>query len=424
MHSFNPPSWLKEKRAFAQERLHALGWPSRHDEAWRYTTLKSFLNQNFRVEDEGAVHFDLPSEVLSFLEKSQQVLCFYNGHFLPLSFGVKLQERHLVAPLSKVLVSSGRVQDSVRQSLSREPNENLKKIGWLNQAYSYEGACVRILEPNRGEWSQVIVLNLYDGGEPSRGLPFAVYPRHLFYFGEGVKAEILQAHISMKNAVFQVNTAADWFLSDGAEVRSAEYVDLGDAAYFFNDVFVRVGARADHQSAHIVKGGGLTRNELHVRLEKPGAMTKVNSLALAEGHSHIDTSSFIHHVSGETTSEQMAKSVLRDSSRTVFSGRLLIDQDAQKSSASQYNHNLLLGDHAEADTRPQLEVYADDVKAAHGATVGQMSEQEIFYLQSRGLPKETAKSLLVEGFQSDVFPGLDSEFLKNKLMDTMSLRLR
>jgi Fe-S cluster assembly protein SufD len=407
---FNSPSWLKERQTRAQEKFLGAGLPTRRDESWRYTSLQEYSKIQFAARSTVSEPSALASNASAFRDGADYVLAFRNGQFISADSRTSQSDEVYVLPLSKVLMSSGAINERLRTVLEREPNVNLKAIGWQNSANFQEGAFIFIRAESKAP-IKILIQNDYEG-ESGEDSATSVYPRSIFLFGARTQAEILEIHSLKGDSSLQANSACDYVLEAGAVVKGAQFVEGGESRFFFNDTNVTLEKDSDLQFAQITKGGQIVRHEGVFQLLEPGACLRWLGLALGSGRSHIDTSTYVLHQKGQTRSEQLMKTVGFDSSRAVFSGRLLIEKDAQKANARQHCHNLLASDEAEADARPQLEVRADDVKAAHGATTGQMREEELFYLQSRGLTKMEASVLLSHAYQNDVIGRLESEFLR------------
>lgn len=414
MLTFSPPSWLKDKQSLACEQAARVGLPGKNDESWRYTSLKDFSRTEFSPVSSAESAYAVPNDVKVLAAEADHVLYFYNGAYLKAESKAQTHEELLVVPLGRALMSAGRIQELAKFLLERAPSENLKSIGWKNRAHFEQGAFVHL----RGQSEapvKVAVIHLYGRGNALGPSPFVIYPRNIYSFGPNTQAELFEATIAANNIAFQVNSSTDIILEANSHVSVAQMIWPGEEAYVFNDLYSTVARDADLQLFNLTLSGHLTRNELMLRLTEEGASARVLGLSVGRGKSHIDNSTFICHEKGQTTSEQISKNILRDSARIVFSGRMRIDRDAQKSNARQHCHNLLLSDSAEADARPQLEVFADDVKAVHGATVGQINPEEIFYLRSRGIAGEEAVKMVTRGFQRDLVEKINSRFIRQAL---------
>lgn len=233
------------------------------------------------------------------------------------------------------------------------------------------------------------------------------------------KAEIVEIFIGEDQKSYNVTAVSNFILKDGAKVLHAKVQDEGNEAFHVSSVNADVHRDANFHSFTFTTGAKKSRNEIKVRLRETGAYTSVDGLYALNDKQHTDNNSLITHIKEHTDSSQLFKGVLDDSSRGVFTGKVLVCRDAQKVNSEQLNKNLLLTKKSHADTRPQLEVYADDVKCAHGATVGQMNEEEAFYLQSRGLSKERAQKLLIHAFCSEALLKIENDEVREFCSKTL-----
>ncbi len=419
------PEWLRVSQQEAQERLVGAALPTGDTEAWRYTSLKNFTFDKYSLISDGRkgdqAAYAPPKEVSAVVESADRVLYFYNGVFLPQisrgAQGLTESPSLCVSPLSKALNDSGRSSEIVRFFLDRQANADLGAFGDYNLAHFTEGAFVHI---KGSELLKIAVVHLY-GNIKDQGAgaivqaPFSVCPRQVYYFGENTRAEVIELHVAANNISFFVSSASDLILDRAAQVSFGLGQWLGDEAFVVHDVHLKLSREAELEYCNFAVASSPLRNEIICDLLEAGASVKLLSSYAATDKQHIDNSSAIFHRKGETRSEQVVKGVVSGSARAIFSGKLRIEQDAQRSDASQLNQNLLLSSKAEVDTRPQLEVYADDVKAAHGASVGELSADEIFYLESRGIGRDEAKLMLGRGYILDVIGRVGSTFVRQAL---------
>jgi Fe-S cluster assembly protein SufD len=392
------------------------GWPQKRDEAWRYSSADSVSKKQFEQELPDQSTFVLPSQISDLSAGADFVLYFYNGQFLQSSSKANFQENILVAPLGRVLSSAGRIQDLAKFYLLRKPNEKLKVMGWQNQAQFEQGSFVHVKSaPEQG--LKIMCVHVYGQLQNAdQQKSFAVFPRNVFYFGPQAKVDCIEAHVAVNDLDFYISSATDVWAEKSAQVKFGQVLWAGGEATFVNDLQIQVASEAQLMATQYIKSSELTRNEVEVHLNAPGAAVQMFTTVEGTDKSVADSSTFIHHRQGFTKSEQIVRQMADQDARVSFSGRLLIAQDAQKSDAQQLNHNLVLSPTAEANARPQLEVNADDVKAAHGATVGELQEEEIFYLMSRAIPREQAVALLTQGYRSELIARAPDGWWKNQML--------
>ena len=220
--------------------------------------------------------------------------------------------------------------------------------------------------------------------------------------GRSSKLTIVESYVGLTDSPYFTNSVVEIAGGEGSQIEHYRLLMEGAEAFHIGTTRVNLGRDAGFSSTSIARGARLARNDLNVTLDAPGSDCTVRGLYLTSGSQHIDNHIDVDHATPHTSSEQYFKGVLTDRSKAVFSGRVLIRKDAQKSIASQRDLNLMLSHAARVNTKPSMEIYADDVKAVHGATAGAVAEDALFYMRSRGIDYQTAMSLLVHGFASEI----------------------
>jgi Fe-S cluster assembly protein SufD len=241
--------------------------------------------------------------------------------------------------------------------------------------------------------------------------------------GARSRATVIESYWGNAGDAYFTNALTEIVLGEGAAIDHYKLQNEAEAASHIALIQVEQGRSSRFASHSFSLGGSLARNELRVTLDGEGAECVLNGLYLAGGKQHLDNTTQIDHAKPHCKSRQLYKGILDGQSRAVFNGRVLVRPDAQKTDAQQTNKNLLLSDEAEVDTKPQLAIYADDVKCAHGATVGQLDEEAMFYLRSRGLPQNLAKSLLTFAFASEMIALVGPESLRSQIRGRVASRL-
>ncbi|MDE2450035.1 MAG: Fe-S cluster assembly protein SufD, partial [Gammaproteobacteria bacterium] len=239
--------------------------------------------------------------------------------------------------------------------------------------------------------------------------PVAYHPRGLVLAEAGSRATILEQHVGIGAGAYFANGVIEIELEDGASLEHYKLEREGAQAFHIATTGVRLGRGARYESFVLAEGGRLARNEMNVTLDGPGASCRLNGAYMGRARQHIDNTTMIDHAKPETTSRELYKGVLDNYARGVFQGRILVRPDAQKADGQQTSRTLLLSEGAEIDTKPQLEIYADDVKCSHGAAAGALDEDALFYLRSRGISQDEARQLLVAAFVQDVVDEIASE---------------
>jgi len=241
----------------------------------------------------------------------------------------------------------------------------------------------------------------------------ASFPRLLVVAGEDSAATIFQAHDSIGSAAGLTATVSEIFLARGAHVEFVQLQSEGAARVHFTSLHARVERDARFSSNVYTLGEGLVRSEAQVELAEPGARAELNGLFLGRGKGHVDHFTTVDHAAEDCESDEEYRGVLGDHSRGVFRGRVIVRPDAQRTDARQSNPNLLLSDHANIDTKPQLEIYADDVRASHGATIGQLDEDALFFLRARGIGESSARLLLTNAFAQSIVERIDDQGVRD-----------
>ena len=245
----------------------------------------------------------------------------------------------------------------------------------------------------------------------------AYFPRNLIVLEKGAEATVVKHHVALGVGAYFANAVTEIDIGPGARLHHYEVQAEALEATHLSTVHARIARDATYDSFNLSIGGRLSRNEVSVRLEGEGAHCGLNGAFLMRGSEHCDNTTVIDHLVPHTTCREVFKGVLDDESRAVFQGRIVVHEDAQHTDGHQLCKTLLLSTGAEIDAKPELEIYADDVKCSHGATTGQMDETALFYLRSRGVPEALARNLLVQSFLGEAFEEIQSEEIRQAFTD-------
>lgn len=383
------PVWLRHLRAEGWDLFNSSGFPTVRDEDWRFTNLAPLTRTEFRRAPETTVSRSTIDS--SLLAGAACQLIFVNGRFAPgLSDIANLPAGLEVSNLSHAL---GQKAESVEQHLGRYANLRRDSFAALNTAFWEDGAYIRI---RRGAQIEQPVHLLFVTTEA--GSPVMTHPRSLIVAEQASKAAIIEEYVSLGPGAALSNSVTELAAADDAIV--SHYLVERENYDSFNISTLRIElARNTNVSSHsILLGGGLVRNNVHPVLNGPGAECLINGLFVGAGRQHLDNYMLVEHASPHGSSRQFYNGILDQQARGVFHGRIVVHKDAQKTDAKQTNRNLLLSDDARMDTKPQLEIRADDVKCTHGATIGRIEDEPLFYLRSRGLDEKSARNLLLYAF--------------------------
>ena len=393
------PVWLRQLREDAWSRFSAKGFPTTHDEDWRFTNLATLAKTPFRRATKiDASHLSKEIEANRLVGAACH-LVFVNGHFAPeLSEIANLPKGLEVAALAQALDqnATGKAPEGIEQHLGRYADVRRDVCAALNTALWEDGAYVRI---RRGAHIEHPVHLLYVSA--GAGEQTMTHPRTLVVAEEQSQASVVEDYISIGDETAFSNAVTELVAGDSAVVSHFLVERENFAAFNISTLRIEQGRAANVSSHSILLGGGLVRNNVHPVLNGEGTECLINGLFVGAGHQHLDNYMMVEHARPQGASRQFYNGILAGHARGVFHGRIIVHKDAQKTDAKQTNRNLLLSDTARIDTKPQLEIHADDVKCTHGATIGQIEEEQLFYLRSRGFPEASARNLLLYAFAAE-----------------------
>ncbi len=409
--------WLADARRRGAEQVASIPLPDRKQEAWRYTPV-SFLDQaHYEAIVEGpfeALRLDDIEDLL--LEQRDAVrLVFVNGYFAPdLS---SLASDHAGVVLTTLSGALGDVPPQIRTRLDRIA-EHRHVFAALNSALMSDGACILV---SSGAQVQVPIEVLH----VSVGLdePGISHPRHLVVLEDGASARLIERYCSLGDAVYFNNALVEVALGAGSELVHERLQEESGAAQHLSDLHVRLEERSRYRLVQAILGGAWSRSDIRIAFEGEGAEADLDGLMLAHDKQLNDVHLDVRHNVPNCTSRESFKGILDGRGRVVFDGRILVERDAQQTDAMLSNRNLMLSRSAEVDTKPQLEIYADDVKCSHGTTVGELDHDMLFYLRSRGVPEAQAKRMLCEGFAQEVLDRMESLSLRARASSHLAARL-
>ena len=391
------PAWLCDRRAAAIERFAKTGLPTTRQEEWRYTSLRTLRETAFDPHPAprpGALTPEL-FQKLTFEPWDCAHLVFLNGRYAPdLSRTGRLPEGVRLTNLATALHDDG---DAVRAHLGRRSDARRRSLTDLNDALMTDGLYLRV---RRGRRLEEPIHALFVS--MSNGQPAMSHPRNLIVLEEGAQAAVVESYAGIDGQTYLTNAVTEIEAEDGAVVDHVRLERELESAAHLSHVEARLGRTATLTTCAVSLGGGLVRHDVGALLDGEGADCTLNGLYVLGGSQHVDNHTLIDHARPHGTSRELYKGVLDGRSRGIFDGTIVVRPDAQKTDARQVNRNLLLSEDALADTKPTLQIHADDVKCSHAATIGQLQEDALFYLRSRGLPEETARNLLIQAFVTDV----------------------
>jgi len=391
------PPWLRLLREAALQRFRELGFPTLDDEEWKYTNMAPIARTPFRAAN-GAALGGLTSDHLDGLTLGAMEcthLVFVNGRFAPgLSRLRPVPDGVRIGSLASELEKDPGLLEPY---LGRHARFEEQAFVALNTAFLGDGAFVHL--PRRKVLKEPVHLIYVTAGN---GSPAVTHPRNLVVAEEGSQVAVVGSFVSLADSAYFTNAVTEVVAGDGAVVEHCKLQRESEKAYHVATLQAHLSRSAHFASHAISLGGALARNDINAVLDAEGIECILNGLYLTQGSQHIDNHTFLDHAKPHCSSREYYKGVLSGRSHGVFNGKILVRKDAQKTDAKQTNKNLLISEEALVDTKPQLEIHADDVRCTHGATIGQLDEDALFYLRSRGLGQEDARSLLIHAFATDL----------------------
>ena len=420
------PEWLQGLRKQGMSRFESLGFPSTKNEDWHFTSVAPIAERAFTLPSRAgaeetnerrggsrrkgdatnaagitASHL----EGFRFGERDWHTLVFVNGalaedlsSFAGLGAGIR------VSSLAHAIESGEKV---VQRNLGTIAKFDQHTFTALNTAFISDGAFIE-LQPDTVVEQPIHLLFVSDGNGVS-------HPRNLVVAGRHSRAIVIESYVSVRDNEYFTNAVTEIAVGDGARIDHYKIQRESESAFHVGTVQAREARDSQLHSFSFATGGALARTNIYTSLDGDAGTCTLNGLYLTDGTQHIDNQTSIEHIAPNCPSHEVYKGVLDGRSHGVFNGKVYVHPEAQKTDGKQSNNNLLLSPSARVDTKPQLEIFADDVKCTHGATVGRLDELAMFYLNSRGIGRETARTLLTYAFAADVLETIELEPLKKEL---------
>jgi Fe-S cluster assembly protein SufD len=405
-----PPSWLYPLRKAGLARFAEMGFPTQREEDWRFTNVTPIAQLPFQpVLD--YVAGQVTAEIVAafpFGGLKTNRLVFVDGHYAP--------ELSTLQPLPSG-VQVGRLADALggpaplaERYLGRLLRMDDNAFAALNTALFSDGLFLHVPE---GVQVMDPVHIVFVGAAPEAGATSML--RNLMIVGAGAGVTVLETHVSVGEGRRLTNVVTEFLVGDEAKVEHVKFQDDSLEAYHVSALHARLGRQSNYVAHSLALGARLSRNNIRAELAGEGLECVLNGLYLTRGEQLADHHMVVEHAQPNGASHEYFNGILDDRSRGVFHGRILVQSIAQKTDAKQTNKNLLLSEDAIANTKPQLEIYADDVKCTHGATIGQMNQEAIFYLRARGLSLATARRMLMHAFAGEIVDRVQHEPVREEL---------
>ncbi|MBI4291098.1 MAG: Fe-S cluster assembly protein SufD [Betaproteobacteria bacterium] len=406
--------WIERMRRLALEQFAATGFPSPREEEWKYTNVEPLARRRFEVPPRSLARItaDQVAALAFGLDGVEHLLVFVDGYYMPLVSKLgALPGGTVIASLGDVLAREPwRVQPFLAGNAADTP------FAALNTAFAAEGAFIH-LPPGVAVDAPIHLLYLTATAEA------VTHPLTLVIAEQGARAVVLEHHSGADGTSYFTNAATRVVVGANASVEHYKLQQEGDSAFHVAAIQVRQERDSRYWSHSLALGGALARTDINAALNGTGCECTLNGLYVAGGDQLLDHHTRIEHASPHGRSRELYRGILDGRARGVFAGRVIVHKGAQKTDAHLANHNLLLSPQAEVDTKPQLEIYADDVKCGHGTTVGQLDENVLFYLRSRGIPRDLAGALLTYAFVHDVIGRIELAPLRTRIENIVLQRL-
>ncbi len=396
-------------RKDASKEFDSLPFPTKKDEEWKYTNISPILKSEYMPSP----LFKGEEVKLTSIEKYKipnldvHLLVFVNGKFSKELSDIGLLEEGVI--IDSFYNQSITNSDFLKKHLSKKDTAS-NIFNQLNMAFTHDGFVI-FVPKNKVIEKPIHVLNIAssDSKKP------LIQPRNLIVAEENSELKIISEHIGEDELEYFTNIITDISVSKNANVTFYKIQDESKSAYHIDKTDIEQKDSSVFNHFSLSFGGSITRNDYNTMLKGENIETHLYGLYLGNEDQHIDHHTFINHKEPNCMSNELYKGILDDRATGVFSGKILVDKIAQKTNAFQSNKSVLLSDEASVDTKPQLEIYADDVKCSHGATVGKLDEQAFFYIRSRGVHEESARSMLIRAFVDDVVSEIKIDQLQEKI---------
>ena len=405
--SGNGQPWLRDLRKQAFARFEELGFPTSRTEDWRFTNVSGIAKHAFQsvVGSDAFLNADVLEREDIGLEPGIHTV-FVNGHFADeWSNSQQLPRGVVYSNLANALQ-----EESAQAHLAQHADFENQPFIALNTAFFQDGGFV-VIPP--GTIVEKPLHLVFVAGRGSKAI--ATHPRNLIVVGKGSRLQVVEIYLGLQDNRYFTNAVTEIVAGEGAIIDHYKLQRESLSAYHIATTQVSLERGSNFKTHYLSLGGGLVRNEVRILFDGEGSEATVNGLYLAGGGQHIDNFTVIDHAQPRCASHELYKGILDGKAHGVFNGKIFVRQDAQKTDAKQTNKVLLLSEDATINTKPQLEIFADDVKCTHGATVGQLDAEALFYLRSRGIGLAEARGLLTFAFANDIISRIEIEPLRAQL---------
>ena len=409
-------AYVHDLRTDAIKIFEEKGFPSKKEEAWKYTSLKSILKEDFSVFPKSGDAIEYKDVKKYFIHDIDT----YKIIFIDGKYSSHLSQTTHDDGIDVCLMSSALSKPKYQLIIENYFNKAAEKdsLSSLNTAFSNEGAYIHIPK-NKVVEKPIQIIHFSTGNESATMLQ----PRNLVVVDENSHVQIIERHQSLTDNPVLTNSVTEIFSNKRAIVDYYKIQNDNKQASLVDNTFVKQ-KRESFVSVHTFSfGGKLIRNNLNFYQEGERIDSTLKGITIIGNKQHVDHNTLVHHIEPNCESHQDYKGIFDDSSTGVFNGKVLVNKEAQKTNAFQANNNILISDKASINTKPQLEIFADDVKCSHGCTIGQLDESAMFYMRSRGIPEKEAKALLMFAFSNNVLSSVKIPEIKQRITKIIADKL-
>jgi Fe-S cluster assembly protein SufD len=407
--------YVNELRSEAIKNFETTGFPSKKNEAWKYTSLKNVLKQDYSLfpKSEHSIEYrDVQSYFVHDIDTYKIV--FIDGKYA--SHLSQTTHEGIDVCLMSAALSQSKYQPVIENYFNKIASKH--GLNALNTAFCSEGAYIHI-KKNKVSKRPIQIIHFSTGKEPA----LLLQPRNLIVVDENAQVQILERHQSLTKNSTLTNSVTEIFAAKRAQIDYYKIQDDKLEASLIDNTFIDQ-SQESHVAVHtFCFGGKLTRNNLNFYQNGQRIESTLKGVTIIGHKQHVDHNTLVHHIAPNCESYQDYKGIFSDNAVGVFNGKVVVEKEAQKTNAFQANNNLLVNDKATINTKPQLEIFADDVKCSHGCTIGQLDENAMFYLRTRGIPEKEAKALLMYAFANNVLDSVKIPQLKKSINKLVAKKL-
>jgi Fe-S cluster assembly protein SufD len=402
----SPQAWLNKLRSSAVETVSELTIPTTRDEEWRFTDI-SLLTKVSLQPAHAAIKLGTAEVKQFFIKEAATRLVFVDGVYAP-KLSTVASKGIVVSNLAAALANNSGV---IAQHLGQHTAITGNAFAALNTAFLHDAALI-MLPRNTAVSAPIHLLFIASQKE------VVSYPRTLVLADNGCEATVVEDYVSLQDEAYFTNSVSEFVLADNSRINHIRVQREGAKAFHIANCSAILSRSSHYQSVNVAMGARISRYNLNIKMAE-GAECSADGLALIAGRQLADTHTCIDHAQAHGVSRQLHKCIVGGGAHAVFNGKIMVRHGSQKTDSQQSNHTLLLTEKAHVDTKPQLEIFADDVKCTHGATIGQLDNEEVFYLQSRGLSETLARNMLTYAFGAEIIERIPVASLKRSLEQTV-----